>query len=132
MRDGKSMYRIGGTFNVAAEDFPALPGADRREVYARRNGEEGSSRPEGRPPPPVPAGNALSGDYGLLGLLGVIRMSDADRNALALGSDLTSLGLNLNSSDHLYSTFAGPWSESPTTREPQYQVSDPPPSRIPC
>jgi len=68
------------------------------------------------------AGSALSGDYGLLGLLGVIRMSDADRNALALGSDLTTLGLNLNSSDQLYSTFASPWSESPTTREPQYQL----------
>lgn len=67
-------------------------------------------------------GAALSGDYGLLGLLGVIRMSDADRNALALGSDLTTLGLNLNSSDQLYSTFASPWSESPTTREPQYQL----------
>lgn len=67
-------------------------------------------------------GSALSGDYGLLGLLGVIRMSDADRNALALGSDLTTLGLNLNSSDQLYSTFASPWSESPTTREPQYQL----------
>mmetsp|Transcript_3434 Transcript_3434/g.4787 ORF Transcript_3434/g.4787 Transcript_3434/m.4787 type:complete len:455 (+) Transcript_3434:75-1439(+) len=67
-------------------------------------------------------GTALSGDFGLLGLLGVIRMSDADRNALALGSDLTTLGLNLNSSDQLYSTFASPWSESPTTREPQYQL----------
>lgn len=67
-------------------------------------------------------GSALSGDFGLLGLLAVIRMSDADRNALALGSDLTSLGLNLNSSDQLYSTFASPWSENPTNREPQYQV----------
>jgi len=67
-------------------------------------------------------GSSLSGDYGLLGLLGVIRMSDADRNALALGSDLTALGLNLSSSDQLYSTFASPWSESPTTREPQYQL----------
>lgn len=67
-------------------------------------------------------GSALSGDYGLLGLLKVIRMTDADRNALALGSDLTSLGLNLNSNDSLYSTFASPWSESPTSREPQYQV----------
>ena len=68
-------------------------------------------------------GSALSGDFGLLGLLAVIRMTDADRNALALGSDLTSLGLNLNSSDQLYSTFASPWSENPTSREPQYQVS---------
>lgn len=77
----------------------------------------------GNAAPGVPnGGSALSGDFGLLGLLAVIRMTDADRNALALGSDLTSLGLNLNSSDQLYSTFASPWSESPTNREPQYQL----------
>ena len=35
--------------------------------------------------------------YGLLGLLGVIRMTDEDLSTLALGSDLTTLGLNLNS-----------------------------------
>jgi CCR4-NOT transcription complex subunit 2 len=69
------------------------------------------------------AGAALSGDYGLLGLLGVIRMTDADRNALALGSDLTMLGLNLGSSEHIYNTFSGPWSESSgNTKEPHYQV----------
>eukprot|EP00979_Chaetoceros_neogracilis_P003277 scaffold577_cov273-Chaetoceros_neogracile.AAC.11 len=67
-------------------------------------------------------GSALSGDYGLLGLLKIIRLSDADRNALAVGSDLTSLGLNLNSSENLYSTFASPWSDSPANREPQYQL----------
>jgi hypothetical protein len=68
-------------------------------------------------------GTALSGDYGLLGLLGVIRMTDADRNALALGSDLTMLGLNLGSSEHIYNTFSGPWSESSgNTKEPHYQV----------
>ena len=71
----------------------------------------------------TPAGTALSGDYGLLGLLGVIRMTDADRNALALGSDLTMLGLNLGSSEHIYNTFSGPWSESSgNTKEPHYQV----------
>ena len=69
------------------------------------------------------AGSAIGGDYGLLGLLSVIRMTDADRNRLALGSDLTLLGLNLNSSDNLYSTFGGPFSDKPATREPHYQVS---------
>jgi hypothetical protein len=69
------------------------------------------------------AGTALSGDFGLLGLLGVIRMTDADRNALALGSDLTMLGLNLGSTEHIYNTFASPWSESSaSTKEPHYQV----------
>jgi CCR4-NOT transcription complex subunit 2 len=68
-------------------------------------------------------GTALSGDFGLLGLLGVIRMTDADRNALALGSDLTMLGLNLGSSEHIYNTFASPWSESSgSTKEPHYQL----------
>lgn len=67
------------------------------------------------------AGSALSGDYGLLGLLGVIRMTDADRNALALGSDLAMLGLNLGTSEQIYSTFASPWNDG-AAKEPHYQV----------
>ncbi|KAI9475936.1 MAG: hypothetical protein EXX96DRAFT_575187 [Benjaminiella poitrasii] len=50
--------------------------------------------------------------YGLLGLLGVIRMTDPDRSMLALGSDLTTLGLDLNTSDSIYSTFISPWSDT--------------------
>lgn len=68
------------------------------------------------------AGNALSGDYGLLGLLSVIRMTDADRNALALGSDLQLLGLNLGTTEQLFSTFASPWSEGTAAKEPHFQV----------
>ena len=68
------------------------------------------------------SGGAIGGDYGLLGLLSVIRMTDADRNRLALGSDLTVLGLNLNSPDVLHSTFGGPFSDKPATKEPHYQV----------
>ncbi|KAJ8654139.1 hypothetical protein O0I10_010215 [Lichtheimia ornata] len=56
-----------------------------------------------------------SGDsYGLLGLLGVIRMTDPDRSMLALGSDLTTLGLDLNTADSIYSTFISPWSDTQT------------------
>lgn len=40
--------------------------------------------------------------YGLLGLLHVIRMTEPDLTMLALGTDLTGLGLNLNSPDPLY------------------------------
>ncbi|KAL7546778.1 hypothetical protein ACHAWF_010109 [Thalassiosira exigua] len=68
------------------------------------------------------SGGAIGGDYGLLGLLSVIRMTDADRNRLALGSDLTVLGLNLNSPDNLYSTFGGPFSDKPASKEPHYQL----------
>ena len=39
--------------------------------------------------------------FGLLGLLSVIRMTDPDLNTLALGTDLTTLGLNLNSPEYL-------------------------------
>lgn len=60
--------------------------------------------------------------FGLLGLLDVIRMTNADLNTLALGSDLTTLGLNLNSAECLYATFASPWAEAPTTREPQFSL----------
>jgi len=70
------------------------------------------------------SGSAISGDYGLLGLLSVIRMTDADRNRLALGSDLTLLGLNLNSNENLYSAFGGPFSDKPAAREPHYQVRE--------
>ncbi|KAI8091312.1 uncharacterized protein B0P05DRAFT_577362 [Gilbertella persicaria] len=46
------------------------------------------------------ANDAKSTDpYGLLGLLGVIRMTDPDRSMLALGSDLTTLGLDLNTAE---------------------------------
>jgi CCR4-NOT transcription complex subunit 2 len=68
------------------------------------------------------AGSALSGDYGLLGLLGVIRMTDADRNSLALGTDLQMMGLNLGTTEQIYSTFSSPWSDGGAAKEPQYQV----------
>jgi len=39
---------------------------------------------------------------------------------LCAGSDLTTLGLNLNATEALYATFASPWAETPTTREPKF------------
>lgn len=47
----------------------------------------------------VAASEGKAKKYGLLGLLGVIRMTDPDLNMLALGSDLTTVGLNLDSAD---------------------------------
>lgn len=63
--------------------------------------------------------------FGLLGLLSVIRMTDPDLNVLALGTDLTTLGLNLNSPEALYPSFASPWTDgtSLTRRyEPEYYL----------
>jgi len=53
--------------------------------------------------------------HGLLGLLHVIRMIDPDLTTLALGTDLTTLGLNLNSQDPLWKTFVSPWAEGPVS-----------------
>jgi CCR4-NOT transcription complex subunit 2 len=57
--------------------------------------------------------------YGLLGLLSAIRMSDVDLSTLALGTDLTTLGLNLNSAEALHKTFASPWADAPCRAEPE-------------
>lgn len=60
--------------------------------------------------------------FGLLGLLSVIRMSDPDLTTLALGTDLTTLGLNLNSRENLYKTFASPWADGPIRGEPEFTL----------
>ncbi|XP_024362821.1 probable NOT transcription complex subunit VIP2 isoform X2 [Physcomitrium patens] len=62
--------------------------------------------------------------FGLLGLLSVIRMSDPDLTTLALGTDLTTLGLNLNSRENLYKTFASPWADGPVRGEPEFTLPD--------
>uniref|UniRef100_A0A0C9S8H0 TSA: Wollemia nobilis Ref_Wollemi_Transcript_11227_2840 transcribed RNA sequence n=1 Tax=Wollemia nobilis TaxID=56998 RepID=A0A0C9S8H0_9CONI len=60
--------------------------------------------------------------FGLLGLLSVIRMSEPDLTTLALGIDLTTLGLNLNARDNLYKTFGSPWADGPAKGEPEYTL----------
>jgi CCR4-NOT transcription complex subunit 2 len=69
------------------------------------------------------SGSVAPGDrYGLMGLLSVIRMTDQDLNTLALGTDLTTLGLNLNSTECLYATFASPWADAPAQRDPEFSL----------
>ncbi|GAB2287511.1 Probable NOT transcription complex subunit vip2 [Dionaea muscipula] len=71
---------------------------------------------------PLQGAQATPDPYGLLGLLSVIRMSDLDLTSLALGIDLTTLGLNLNSSENLHKTFGSPWSEEPAKGDPEFVV----------
>lgn len=56
------------------------------------------------------------------GLLGLFRMSDPDLTSLALGIDLTTLGLNLNSTENLHKTFGSPWSDDPAKGDPEFVV----------
>lgn len=88
--------------------------------------------------------------YGLLGLLNIIKTQDPDLSMLALGSDLTTLGLDLGATEYvsfslplispscfdltpffyrsrnLYSTFITPWSDSKTIAslniEPEFNL----------
>ncbi|KAL7160180.1 hypothetical protein ABFS83_01G076900 [Erythranthe nasuta] len=62
--------------------------------------------------------------YGMLGLLSIIKMVNPALTSLALGIDLTTLGLNLNSSDTLHKKFASPWSDEPVRGEPEYAVPE--------
>eukprot|EP00096_Caligus_rogercresseyi_P012784 TRINITY_DN5469_c0_g1_i1.p1 TRINITY_DN5469_c0_g1~~TRINITY_DN5469_c0_g1_i1.p1 ORF type:complete len:515 (-),score=154.59 TRINITY_DN5469_c0_g1_i1:310-1854(-) len=57
----------------------------------------------------------VTDQFGMIGLLTFIRAAETDPNlvSLALGAELTTLGLNLNSDVNLYPTFAGPWAETP-------------------
>lgn len=75
--------------------------------------EGGAPPPPGKPnAAPGPSGTSQKDRYGLLGLLPVIRMVNPNVSTLALGADLTMLGLNLNSPDSLYKSFTLPWNDS--------------------
>ncbi|CAL9244283.1 unnamed protein product [Arabidopsis halleri] len=68
----------------------------------------------------------------LLGLLDVLNRSNPELTSLALGIDLTTLGLDLNSNGNLYKTFASPWTNEPAKSEVEFTVpncyySTPPP-----
>lgn len=85
---------------------------------------------------PIQAAQAASDQFGLRGLLSVIRMSDPDLTSLALGIDLTTLGLNLNSAENLHKMFGSPWSDEPAKGDPEftvpqcYHAKNPPPLSV--
>ncbi|KAK9478719.1 hypothetical protein V1514DRAFT_347335 [Lipomyces japonicus] len=57
--------------------------------------------------------------------MNVMRMENSDIGMLALGNDLTTLGLNLNQPDSepLSATFASPWAEKSVTKvEPDFHL----------
>lgn len=57
----------------------------------------------------------VNNQFGMVGLLTFIRAAESDPNlvSLAMGQDLTGLGLNLNSQENLHPTFAGPFADQP-------------------
>ncbi|GLV40536.1 Regena [Carabus blaptoides fortunei] len=128
-------------FTMSSEDFPALPGTHTRDGASpgsNMSGDKGSAGgsdvghdsrtgleknasgksgimtfSDGKVTN-IP-GSMVSDQFGIVGLLTFIRAAETDPNlvSLALGQDLTALGLNLNSPENLYPTFGGPWAEQP-------------------
>ncbi|XP_064554191.1 regulator of gene activity isoform X2 [Drosophila montana] len=72
----------------------------------------------------IPA-SMVNNQFGMVGLLTFIRAAETDPNlvTLSLGTDLTGLGLNLNSQESLHPTFAGPFVEQPCrAQDVEYSV----------
>ncbi|CAK0911327.1 unnamed protein product, partial [Prorocentrum cordatum] len=86
----------------------------RRGRAARPEGEDDASLTE--------AEQEARQKYGLLGILKVIRMTDPDLNTLALGMDLTGMGLDLNSPMDLHARFGSPWTSAPARTEPEFHL----------
>lgn len=63
----------------------------------------------------IPA-SMVNNQFGMVGLLTFIRAAESNPNlvTLAMGQDLTGLGLNLNSQENLYPSFGGPFSDQPS------------------
>ncbi|KAG2483582.1 hypothetical protein HYH03_017588 [Edaphochlamys debaryana] len=68
------------------------------------------------------AAQAKADRFGLMGLLPLIKMSDPDLTMLALGTDLTGLGLNLNATGDLHSTLVSPLADTPIKAEPDFDL----------
>jgi len=129
-------------FHIQNEDFPALPGANHLDNHhhgaqptssalgtvdvplAERYTERSSSSALDGPKSGIqtssdgqvtgiPCG-MLNDQFGMAGLLTFLRAIENDPGivALALGHDLTTLGLNLNATEkNLWATFGGPWAD---------------------
>lgn len=121
-------------FTIRRKDFPALPGivstsdSSSESSWSDESSDEMTEQSDTTPDnDPASASreintsadgrvsnipsSMINDQFGMVGLLSFIREADAKPSlgTLTLGEDLTTLGLNLESSDNLYSTFEGPW-----------------------
>uniref|UniRef100_A0A2K5RW03 CCR4-NOT transcription complex subunit 2 n=2 Tax=Cebidae TaxID=9498 RepID=A0A2K5RW03_CEBIM len=111
--DSKSNLNTSGK-TTSSTDGPKFPG-DKSSTTQNNNQQKKGIQvlPDGRVTN-IPQG-MVTDQFGMIGLLTFIRAAETDPGMvhLALGSDLTTLGLNLNSPENLYPKFASPWASSP-------------------
>eukprot|EP00798_Chlamydomonas_sp_ICE-L_P015004 gene15004-21071_t len=120
-----------GPGNMQRSGFPALTGNEpfneqmsheqvmrfqQQQLLGGAAGKTGSSQDKSLGGGPAPD------RFGLLGLMPLLKMSDQDLTMLALGTDLTSLGLNLNSSDSLHKSFVSPLSDNPVKQDHEFDL----------
>ncbi|WFD07646.1 transcriptional regulator [Malassezia vespertilionis] len=77
--------------------------------------------------------------FGLVGLVSLIKTQDSDMSMMTMGSNLQSLGMNLDTASALSSTFVTPWSQDQSLASLQvepayhlpscYNVQPPPPAQ---
>lgn len=110
----KQTSQIPGT-----QSQPATAGSQSASQTSSQPFQNQQSQQMGQPQQvqPLPPDN-----YGLTGLLRVLKVTDRNLATLASGFDLTTLGLNLSSTDVLYATFASPFSDAPLKREPEFHI----------
>ncbi|XP_007901941.1 CCR4-NOT transcription complex subunit 2 isoform X1 [Callorhinchus milii] len=111
--DSKSNLNTPGK-NITNTDGPKFPG-DKSSTTQNNNLQKKGIQvlSDGRVTN-IPTG-MVTDQFGMIGLLTFIRAAETDPGMvhLALGSDLTTLGLNLNSPENLYPKFASPWASAP-------------------
>lgn len=105
----KGIAGVGSDLSQDSTPANRAPGAEKSQ--ASKRGIQTS--PDGKVTH-IP-GSMVKDQFGMVGLLTFIRAAETDPNlvSLALGQDLTALGLNLNSPENLYPNFGGPWAETP-------------------
>ncbi|XP_012684914.2 CCR4-NOT transcription complex subunit 2 [Clupea harengus] len=111
--DGKSNLNSSGKISSSV-DGPKFPGDKASSTQNNNQQKKGIQvLPDGKVTN-IPSG-MVTDQFGMIGLLTFIRAAETDPGMvhLALGSDLTTLGLNLNSPENLYPKFASPWASAP-------------------
>ncbi|KAL2516777.1 NOT2/NOT3/NOT5 family [Abeliophyllum distichum] len=65
---------------------------------------------------------SVPNQFGMHGLLKIIKKENPGLTSLAVGTDFTKLGLNLTSTEPLFKTFASPWANIPAKLEPECSI----------
>ncbi|KAI9798766.1 MAG: hypothetical protein M1833_004596 [Piccolia ochrophora] len=116
--------RSGQTTQQSSQHGAFAPQPQRSLQHSQSGfGGELAESPQNSQPPDTLSSMSEIDRFGLAGLLHMIRNEGSDVGSLAIGQELTALGLDLNQPEALYTTFASPFA-APGSRsvEPDFAV----------